>query len=463
MGMKRALLPIFALIVIILSFSAVAYKDSVHVKIEDDYFYEYDPKVIEGKEITNDEGNCIYVKESEWVIIRNNHLHDCKATGNRAYNGFAIYIEDVEHVVIEGNLIEDNYRGIYLKDVKHVTIKNNNQTGTHRDAVIKIVNGEDIKIYSNLLEDNGVSGDKILTLPETIGTPDGKTSGIELWQADDVTVYKNVILNSAQHGISVKGPTKNDLAARSYNLTVYNNTIMTNKGHGLLLEGVQEGEVYDNHIARNAYAGESSGILLDYDVKEIDIHDNQIEKHEACGVLIRNSPSNFVYNNVILNNDEGGVCLDGETVSSEGYRRVGNRKNQIHRNTFRSNTPPVQIISGENDGTEFFYNTFDTFEGDAISSDKAEWTTELVLTGNTFKQEEKAEVKTETETETKDESPKQETKKEPVAEEVTQKDAGSTILLVYAFLTLFFVILVVSVILFSVRKKSKKKTSKRNK
>ena len=456
-------------IMIILSTAVAAYQTAVPVRIKEDHFYEFEPKVIEDKEFTNDDGNCIYIKDSEWVIIRGNYIHDCTGRGRMQYDGYAIYIEDVENLIIEDNIIENSHRGVYLKNVKHVTIRNNNQTGTYRDAVFRIEDGDDIEIYDNYMKDNGATEVMLPVTPSNIGKPDGRLQGIVLWKTDNAEIYRNTVINSSSDGIGIAGATKEDPSSRSHNFQIFENTLIGNGEQGIWLEGAQDGEIYDNIISKNKARteehGGSSGIMLQFDVKNFEIHDNTIEDNDVCGIVIQNSPSNFIYANKIIGNYDGGICLDGQEISLDEYWFVGNMYNRIHRNIFKDNhIGGIVIWSGANDETEVFYNNFDVPKDEAIQSRiKAEWKDELVLDANTYKQKAEKPVpelydEPEESAEDTADDPKKETAPESEDGEVMiSPEDDKNPLVAYSLLTLFFVLLVVAIILFGIRQSIKKK------
>ncbi|MFC1753903.1 nitrous oxide reductase family maturation protein NosD [Thermoproteota archaeon] len=458
---------VFLVILVLLSTAVAAYETSFPVKFDDDYFYEWDPKMIESREITNDEGDCIHIEKSEWVVIKGNHIHDCQATGDRGMDGYAIYIEDVDNLIIENNVIENSHRGIYLVNVNHVIIRNNNQTGTYRDAVFSVRNGDDIEIYDNYAKDNGAQ-EVVLSVTEGVGEPDGRLQGIVLWQTSNAEIYGNTVINSSSDGIGIAGATKEDPTSRSHNFQIYDNILIENGEQGIWLEGAQDGEIYDNQILRNkarpGFGGGSSGIMLQYDVQNFEIHDNTIQDNDVCGILIQNSPNNFIYANTITGNFDGGVCLDGETVSLPEYTFVSNMNNKIHRNILKDNKRGnINILSGENDDTELFYNSFDTAEQESIQSrGKESWKDELILQENTYKEEN---IDVEDIEDIEEETSAAEDSEEDLEEEplqdaeliTTPEDAEGNPLVAYSLLTLFFVILVVAIVLFSVRRSIKKK------
>lgn len=57
--------------------SAYAYEQHEPILIENIHATSEDPYIIEDFEISSDKANCIEVRNSEHVIIRNNYLHDC--------------------------------------------------------------------------------------------------------------------------------------------------------------------------------------------------------------------------------------------------------------------------------------------------------------------------------------------------------------------------------------------------
>ncbi|MBU0461965.1 MAG: right-handed parallel beta-helix repeat-containing protein [Nanoarchaeota archaeon] len=456
--------------IVLLSAAVLAYTPDVSVRITDKYFYEIEPKLITGKEISNANGDCLYIKGSEWVIIRGNYLHDCKTTGKKD-DGYAMYIENVNNLVIENNVINNSFRGIYLKNVKHVTIRNNNQTNTYRDASFKLQDCDDIKIYDNYAKDNGATEVMIPVSEGTVGLADGRLQGIVLWTSSNAEIYGNTVINSSSDGIGLAGVTRENPELRSHNFKVYNNTVISNGEQGIWLEGAQDAEIYNNYVAKNkarpGFGGGSSGIHLEYDAKNNNIHDNLIESNDVCGISIRNSPDNMIERNTIKGNNVGGICLDGETVMLPEYHFVGNMRNKIYRNFFINNQQGnINMWAGANDQTEVYFNTFDTTEKESIKyQGNEDIRHELILKDNSFKLEtkkEQVEQGAEEKVQPSEQQPPQEESGQEQPEEgdeeviIIPSTEGDPIV-AYALLTLFFVILVVAIILFSVRRSNKKR------
>jgi len=203
---------------LILSTAVAAYDISYPVDIEEDYFYEYDRKVIENRDISNPEGDCVVIKESEWVVIRNNYIHDCTAL-DRKYEGYAIIIEDVDHLIIENNIISDSARGIYLENVGTVTFRNNAVSQIDEGGAIILTEGTEVDIVFNTF--TNVQDAIIIISSETVAVENNNISlairGISLYNISNSTpleVLSNNIQAALQgialdyvHGVVIEGNT----------------------------------------------------------------------------------------------------------------------------------------------------------------------------------------------------------------------------------------------------------------
>ncbi|MFQ5474564.1 MAG: nitrous oxide reductase family maturation protein NosD [Candidatus Nanoarchaeia archaeon] len=416
------------LVILLLSSVAVsAYFDASPVKIKDDYFYEFDQKVIEDREITNDEGSCVYIKGSEWVALRGNYLHDCQPLNDKVLPpekmGYVLYVEDVDQLVIERNVFESSKYGIYLKNVNQVTFRMNNISAIEEGPAITIEGSTKVKI----------DGSSIREVKD----------GVLFLQTSDSSVERNKII-VAETAVDVIGTTEEDKYARVSNIVVSDNSIMYS-GEGIRFEGVNASEIIRNSITGDKAT--SDGINLFFGVDNIEIADNTISKAGDCGIMIKQSPENFISANSLSKNNRG-ICLDGKDYA-EGYYLLGNTGNKIHRNIFIGNKDSVVVLGRGNDEVEVFYNSFDTSEEEVTKADLA-WKdnsfVELPKTDEQNTTEPKIEVK-----------PVVEEEPEQAVAEVIKQEPPESPILTYALLTLLFVIIVIAVVIAVIKKAPKKR------
>ena len=88
------------------------------------------PYVVEGYEISSDTSNCIEVKNSENVIIRNNYLHDCTWSKDpdepySSNEGFSILVGESENITIESNVLDNNKMGFVAYSSSNIKLLQN--------------------------------------------------------------------------------------------------------------------------------------------------------------------------------------------------------------------------------------------------------------------------------------------------------------------------------------------------
>lgn len=79
------------------------------------------PYVIEGYDITNPNGNGIFLERCRHIVIRQCHIHDCGGTEKVFFentSGMAIFAVDSDYLEITGNTIHDNQKGVYLRKLQ---------------------------------------------------------------------------------------------------------------------------------------------------------------------------------------------------------------------------------------------------------------------------------------------------------------------------------------------------------
>lgn len=383
------------------------YDYNVHkpIVIENIHATPENPYIIEGYEITNPNGNGIEIKDSENIIIRNNYLHDCTFSPMptelwvKKEGGYAIRLDRIVNLRIENNCIEDNFRGIYITNSQHIVLSHNTQTNAYRDACFKFRGCYDVAVYKNYTEDNGAT-EVLMPVNQGVGLPDGRLQGIVLWESNLGRVYNNTVINSSSDGIGVAGSTRENHRSRSSDFLIYNNIITHNGEQGIWFEGVNTAKIYNNYIADNkarpGFGGGSSGIMLEFDVHDVEIYDNIIQNNDASGITIKNSHNNLIKNNTIKNHPfNPGITIFPERLTLPEYYVVGSRNNKFYSNTFINNMGGIIFEKGEVSGTEIVGNIFDNKEEDSIKTrDETKWYPGVIPEGvivrnNTYKESKK--------------------------------------------------------------------------
>jgi len=405
-----------------------AYDEYYPINIEDRYYDEHEPKLLEGKDITNSDGDCVYIKGTEWVVIRGNYIHGCKPSNNKSSKGRAIYIEKAENVIIENNRFEKNHKGIILKKVKNVVLKNNSQVMPFSGVGIYVEKSIDVKILGSELFAR-VPGD----------------DGVRMIRTNEVEISDNNFID-LDSSIKIFGATIDLPKLRSYNITINKNTFV-NVGSAVQLDGIQKGNISNNLVNGTLMKETSESIVLNYDTKRVNVFNNEILKSN-CGVVLRNSPENVINNNTFRFNKVA-ICLDGETLSDARYEFIGAMNNKIMQNLFKNNSINIQILSGANDGTTIENNLFDVLEVEVVFADNQSLKKELKFSGNQFKKEPLLLANNSINKSQQNENKTRKTLSETI--EIIRLNP----VLIYALLTLVFVLLVVGGLLFGTRQGKK--------
>lgn len=364
------------------------------------------PYIIEDYEITNQNGTCIEMLNSENIIIKNNYLHDCKLTPMPTgrvvleEGGYAIYAQDIKNLKIENNTINDNFRGVQIDTSKNIILANNNQTNTYRDACFLFRNCFNIIAHDNFAKNNGAT-EVLRPISEGIIEADGRLQGIILWETSPARIYNNKIINSSSDGIGIAGSTLENPEGRVSDIWVYNNTLLYNGEQGVWMVSVNDSRICDNYIAFNkarpGFGGGSSGISFEFDVYNTEIYNNIIESNDNCGIAIKNSHDNIIINNSIKNHFNPGICFQGDKSPLPVYWTIGSYNNYIIENNITNNTLGGIVFSVGDwnfNGTVIKNNYFDMLEEESIKSRNDTSGNEGnipngVLTENNFFKEEK--------------------------------------------------------------------------
>ena len=231
------------------------------------------PLIIEGYEISNPDGPGIQVRDVDYVVIRNNYLHDCgtkiseqrqrlvKETGDarkgmldKPFETGAILVFDAKGTVeISGNEVRNNDYGIMVQGhrfrAKNVSVHDNKVQENHRAAFIWVGEADRVEIHSNFVKDNGLDvffdNDglaKAFEKGEDFG--DGRTQGILTKDCNNVRIHRNTVINSVSDGIGIM-----------------NRGLTFDEDHRLTFDPdyekhlVHDIEIFDNVIERQRRAG----------------------------------------------------------------------------------------------------------------------------------------------------------------------------------------------------------------
>ena len=170
-----------------------------------------------------------------------------------------IKVYNSKYVVIQNNVLDDNFFGIYLQNSQNCTIKNNHLKAYGKDEQ-QLGNG--IHCWKS---------NDILIIANTI---DGHRDGIYFEFVYDSVIWRNISVNNIRYGLHfmfshsdtyITNVFRNNWAGvavmYSKDVKMFNNTFEENWGdsaYGLLLKDISDSYIYGNTFAKN-----TSGIYME--------------------------------------------------------------------------------------------------------------------------------------------------------------------------------------------------------
>lgn len=319
------------------------------------------PLIIEGYEISNPEGPCIFIENVDYVIVRNNYLHDCgtdisaELIANNPRDDDcvgmmtdfmetgALNLFRVASAKVYNNTLLNNDYGMRIdgfdRKVKGFEIFNNKIHNSHRSFFLGVQMGKNVSIYNNDIRDNGLGEffDNAALLRildgENLGCLDGRSQGILVHKSDDVRIYGNLVFNSSSDGIGITG----DPGSPSTNIKIYNNEVVENGEQGIWLAGTHNSSIYKNEVYQSKHRideqGGSSGIMLETDCVNIRIFENEMYYNDMYGFSMTAGTNISVYNNEISYNGDGGIgIMHLDYIGKEGINNINISDNYLHNN-----------------------------------------------------------------------------------------------------------------------------------
>ena len=204
----------------------------------------------------------------------------------------AIKVYNKKYVVIQNNILEDNFFGIYLQNCQNCTIKNNKITA-HGQVEQELGNG----IHCWKSNDILVIGNRI----------DGHRDGIYFEFVYDSVIWRNISTNNIRYGLHFMFSHSNSYITNVFrnngagvavmytkNVKMFNNTFDQNWGasaYGLLLK-----DISDSYIFNNKFSTNTSAIYIE-GASRIKIEKNQFYQNGWAMQMQANSVDNEVVNN----------------------------------------------------------------------------------------------------------------------------------------------------------------------
>jgi parallel beta-helix repeat protein len=381
--MKREFLR-FAQILIITLFIVCsplfAYEFHQPILIENIQTTDDKPFIVEGYEIINPQGPGIQIRNVDYVIIRNNYIHDCgiqisqeiqdqiKKTGkttlsamNRPFDTGGIMVFDAKKVEVYNNRVINNDYGISVwghnKRPEQVSIHDNTVQDNHRAFYIRVKNADNVEIYGNHVEDNGLDifmDNKGLMEAFKRGEdfPDGRSQGIATDGCNHVKIFKNTAINSNSDGIGVFAGDMDFVE----DIEIFDNTVLRNGEQGIWIVKARNGKIHNNEVRSNRHrideTGGSSGIMLEGEVFNFEIYDNDVGYNDVFGICLISSSNVSIHGNEIHHNGDGAFGWNGLFYWRDNFYKEKGFDNStiIRNNNIHNNRRAVFVVNTDVSG-----------------------------------------------------------------------------------------------------------------
>ena len=208
-----------------------------------------------------------------------------------------IKVYNSKYVVIQNNVLDDNFFGIYLQNSQNCTINNNHLKAYGKDEQ-QLGNG--IHCWKS---------NDILIIANTI---DGHRDGIYFEFVYDSVIWRNISVNNIRYGLHfmfshsdtyITNVFRNNGAGvavmYSKDVKIFNNTFEENWGdsaYGLLLKDISDSYIYGNTFAKN-----TSGIYME-GTSRVRVERNQFLKNGWAMKIQASCMDNEIYENNFIGN-----------------------------------------------------------------------------------------------------------------------------------------------------------------
>ncbi len=179
--------------------------------------------------------------------------------------------------IIRGSNIHDLYFGFYSKGVGDMTLENNHIHNNIHYGLDPHTVTHDMTIKNNTVHDNGSIG-IICSL-----------------DCYNITIENNTVYNNTKMGI---------MFSRNMTDSIARNNDVSNEDRGIVMSESSNNEVYNNTITNSG-----SGIDVDEDSFDNNIHDNTIADiaEEALGIEEGAEEQNTIHSNILVNNTNNNI------------------------------------------------------------------------------------------------------------------------------------------------------------
>ncbi len=239
-----------------------------------------------------------------------------------------IKVFDRNYVVIENNILDDNYFGIYIQNGKHCIVKNNRIKAYGRDEQligngIHCWKGENLQIIGNRIS--------------------GHRDGIYFEFVTHSVIWRNISHNNVRYGLHFMFS----------NSDAYITNVFKNNGAGVAVMFTKDVKMFNNHFEENW--GDSAYGLLLKEISDSYIFNNRFTRNTS-GIFMEGTTRVKVEKNIFGSNGWGmkiqASCMDNEIVN-----------NNYIKNTFDISTNGSLVLN------TFNSNYWDKYEGYDLNRD----------------------------------------------------------------------------------------------
>jgi hypothetical protein len=272
------------------------------MELRDQCFPHDNPRIIDGYDITNPNGNGITLLHCDNVIVRNCYIHDCRE--GRDWSGRAVYTEGCHNITVQNVYVKDNDRGILLEGYPDglsgkLLVENCVVVGSGVEDAVSFRNAEDAEVKGNILYDNG----KIW---------DNRISGISFNGAyRNLSVHNNLVVRSNSDGIELLGDENQEIPS---GMEIYSNVLRDNGEQGVWLFRARDSRIHHNYIegAHNngvCMEGWGEGVRIDHNIIVSCGGTPDMKHHGGSGIGLQHSRDSIIQNNIIVDGSCGEIAI----------------------------------------------------------------------------------------------------------------------------------------------------------
>lgn len=276
------------------------------------YVYKSNNCKVENNILHNDALGGIYLKGSDYTLVRNN----IATKNNNPGTGRAINIEQSNYTDVLSNSVLNQRYGIYVSDSRANRVLENT-VNLSRDNGIHVQYATNITVENNRLNSNGMYGIILSNSNENFlrsnNVFNSTNNSIEVYTSSGNEILNNIISDSSidtlTHGIHLN---------TAYNNVLRNNTVSKND-YGIAMIYSNNNNVVNNTASDN----NRGGIYLAYTSSANTVSGNKVHSSLNGGIVLQNcSNNNIISNEATLNT--GGSTTNGIILGGASNNNVSN-------------------------------------------------------------------------------------------------------------------------------------------